>query len=99
MGAACACGAGESASERYAPGGKPLVVEVFPIGSRVHLINYSSFRGLKGTIMAIHMIADALDEPFRFYLIALEGVHVKEPIWFDYTEVELLAPPSVVTFA
>jgi hypothetical protein len=70
-------------------------VEVFPIGSRVRVINYSPFRGLKGTIITIHMIAAALDEPFCFYLIALEGVQLKEPIWFEYTEVELLSHPSI----
>ena len=38
------------------------------------------------------MIA-ALDErPFCFYLVALEGVHIKEPMWFEYHEVELVAP-------
>ena len=38
------------------------------------------------------MIAVTLDEPFCFYLIALEGVHIKEPIWFEYHEVELIEP-------
>jgi hypothetical protein len=58
------------------------------------MTNYSPFRELKGTILTIHMIAAALDEPFCFYLIALEGVQLKEPIWFEYSEVELIAPPS-----
>ncbi len=75
------------------------MVEVFPIGSPVRVTNYSPFRGLKGTILSIHMIAAPGDEPFCFYLIALEGVQVKEPIWFEYTEIELLASPSVVTLA
>ena len=70
-------------------------VEIFPLGSRVRVINYSPFRGLKGTILTIHMIAAALDEPFCFYLIALEGVQLKEPIWFEYTEVEILTQPSI----
>jgi len=72
-----------------------LEVEAFPIGSRVRVTNYSPFRGLKGTILTIHMIATALEEPFCFYLIALEGVQLKEPIWFEYTEVELITPPYV----
>jgi hypothetical protein len=72
-----------------------LGIEVFPIGSRVQVVNYSPLRGLRGTILTIHMIAAPLDEPFCFYLIALEGVQLKEPIWFEYTEVELLTPPSV----
>jgi len=29
-----------------------------------------------------------LDEPFCFYLIALEGSYVKEAVWFHYEEVE-----------
>ena len=72
-----------------------LEVDAFPIGSRVRVTNYSPFRGLKGTILTIHMIATALEEPFCFYLIALEGVQLKEPIWFEYTEVELVAAPHV----
>ena len=70
-------------------------VEVFPIGSRVRVVNYSPFRGLKGTICAVNMIDIDLEEPFCFYLVALEGVQLKEPIWFEYTEVELVAPPHV----
>jgi hypothetical protein len=73
------------------------VIEVFPIGSRVRVTNYSPFRGFKGTILTIHQIAAALDEPFCFYLVALDGVQLKEPIWFEYTEVELISPPSVDT--
>lgn len=38
------------------------------------------------------MIAVTLDEPFCYYLVSLEGVHMPEPIWFEYTEVELVAP-------
>jgi len=36
-----------------------------------------------------------LDEPFCFYLVALEGLHIKEPMWFEYHEVELVAPSHV----
>ena len=39
------------------------------------------------------MIDVDLEEPFCFYLITLEGVQLKEPIWFEYTEVELITPP------
>jgi hypothetical protein len=76
-----------------------LGVEVFPEGSLVWVINDSPFRGLKGTIRSIHMIADDLDEPFCFYLVALEGIYLKEPLWFQYHEVELVAPPSTVPVA
>jgi hypothetical protein len=76
-----------------------LDVEVFPIGSRIRVTNYSPFRGLKGTILTLHMIATALEEPFCFYLIALEGTQMNEPMWFEYTEVELITPPYVETLA
>ena len=56
------------------------------------MANYSPFRGLKGTICAVNLIDIDQDEPFCFYLIALEGVQLKEPIWFEYTEVELITP-------
>ena len=38
------------------------------------------------------MIAEPADEPFCFYLVALDGIHIKEPMWFEYHEVELLVP-------
>ena len=41
------------------------------------------------------MIAVDLDEPCCFYLVALEGVQMKEPLWFEYSEVELVAPSHV----
>ena len=72
-------------------------IEVFPIGSRVRVTNYGPWRGLRGTILTIHMIATPGDESFCFYLVAVEGAQVKEPIWFDYTEVELITPPLVDT--
>lgn len=65
--------------------------DVFPLGSRVQVTNYSPFRGLKGTILTIHMIAAPLDEPFCFYLVALDGVQIKEPVWFKSYEVEPVA--------
>src|SRR2546428_10126947 len=61
----------------------------FAEGSRVRVISYSPFRGLKGTIRIVHCIVP-LDEPFCFYQIELEGAQVKEPVWFAYEEVELL---------
>ena len=81
-------------SENNTIGGQPtLGIEVFPMGSRVRVINYSPLHGLRGTILTIHMIAAPLAEPFCFYLIALEGVQLQEPMWFEYYEVELVGPP------
>ena len=69
-----------------------LEMDVFPIGSRVRVANDSPFRGLKGTILALHMIATPGEPTFCFYLVALDGKHLREPLWFEYHEVELVAP-------
>jgi hypothetical protein len=57
-------------------------------GRRVQITNYSPFRGLKGTIQRIHAIDDEAEEPFCFYLIALDSL--RESIWFEHTEIEFL---------
>jgi hypothetical protein len=56
------------------------------------------FRGLKGTIRTIHVIAPVRgdEKPFCFYKIALEGSSLREPIWFECDEVELITSPSGV---
>lgn len=67
--------------------------QLFPAGSRVRVISYSPFRGLRGTIRTVDTIAGLEgNEPFCFYYIELEGAHIKEPIWFEYGEVELVSP-------
>ncbi len=53
------------------------------------------FRGLNGTIQIADTISDDLEELFCFYLVALEGTQIKEPIWFEHEEVELLTSPLV----
>jgi hypothetical protein len=68
---------------------------VFPVGSRVQVTSYGPFRGLRGTIRAVDPIAVDLEEPFCFYQITLEGAYIREPIWFAYDEVELVAPDTV----
>ena len=68
---------------------------VFPVGTRVQVISYSPFRGLRGTIRTVDTISDDLEEPFCFYQIALDGAFIKEPIWFEFDEVELITPSSV----
>jgi len=64
----------------------------------VRVSSYGPFRGLKGTIRLIHVIAPAREDeqPFCFYKIALEGTSLREPIWFECDEVELIALPSGV---
>jgi len=66
--------------------------EVYPIGSRVRVANDNPFRGLKGTILAIHMISTPGEPIFCFYLVAFDGAHLQVPLWFDYQEVELVMP-------
>lgn len=61
---------------------------VLQAGSRVRVTSYSPFRGLKGTIRTVDTITADLEEPFCFYLVTLDGTHMKEPMWFEYNEVE-----------
>ena len=64
--------------------------DVLPIGSHVRVVNDSPFRGHNGTILAIHMIATPGEPTFCFYLVALEGAQLQEPLWFEYQEVALV---------
>ena len=66
-------------------------LSVFPVGSRVCITSYSPFRGLRGTVRTVHTIADDADDPFCFYLIALDGAHFPEPVWFECTEVAFVS--------
>ena len=64
--------------------------DVYPIGSRVRVAHDSPFRGRKGTILAIHMIAAPGEPTLCFYLVALDGAHLRKPLWFEYQEVALI---------
>jgi hypothetical protein len=66
--------------------------EVYPIGSRVCVANESPLKGRKGTILGIHMIAAPGEPTFCFYLVALDGTQLQDPLWFDCQEVALVAP-------
>jgi hypothetical protein len=68
--------------------------QALPAGSRVRVISYGPFRGLKGTIRKVDTIIADFEEPFCFYLVALDGAYIKEPIWFECDEVELVDCPS-----
>jgi len=68
---------------------------IYPPGSPVQVTSYSPFRGFNGTIQTVDTISDDVEEPFCFYLVALEGTQIKEPIWFEYDEVELITSPLV----
>lgn len=64
--------------------------QALPLGSRVRVVSYGPFRGLKGTIRKVNTIPGLeASEAFCFYLVELEGTHIKEPIWFECDEVEL----------
>ncbi len=73
----------------------PHGVNAFPRGSRVRIISYGPWRGLRGTVCAFNTISSDPDEPFCFYLITLEGAQIQEPVWFEYDEVELISAPLV----
>jgi hypothetical protein len=75
-------------------------MNVFPVGSRVRIMSYGPFRGLRGTIRSVHTIfSPDPQEPFCFYLVALEEAQWKEPVWFEYDEVELISAPFVALAA
>lgn len=70
-------------------------MNVFRVDTRVRVTSYGPFRGLTGTIRTVDLISADLEEPFCFYQIALDGSHIREPIWFEYREVELVAPATI----
>jgi hypothetical protein len=61
--------------------------QIFQTGQRVCVTSYGPFRGLKGTIRVVDTTSSEV-EPFCFYLLDLEGAQTKEPVWFEYDEVE-----------
>jgi hypothetical protein len=72
-------------------GDKTMIYPIFQAGHRVRIASYGPFRGLIGTIRIVDTIID-LAEPFCFYQIELEGAFTKEPVWFEYDEVEPVSP-------
>ena len=64
--------------------------DVFPLGSRVHVANDSPFKGRKGTILAIQMIATPGKPTICFYLVALDGTNLQEQLWFESQGVALV---------
>ena len=61
-----------------------------PLGSCVRVTSYGPFREYWGTVRDVHTIGADLEESFCFYLVALDHGRVKESIWFEYNEVELI---------
>lgn len=71
----------------------------FPIKNRVRVTHYGPYRGLEGTIRLVDEIVDDLEEPYCFYLIALEGASISQPVWFESQEVELIDAPAVLALS
>jgi len=69
---------------------------VLQVGSRVRIVSYSPFRGLRGVITRVDEIpsTSGLSEPLRFYLVRLEGAYIKDPVWFNHEEVEPITSTS-----
>ena len=72
-----------------------MMNQLFPVNSRVRVISYGPFREHRGIVRDVHTIASDFEEPFCFYLIALDGGQMKEPLWFEYDEVELITSSLV----
>lgn len=70
---------------------------VFPTRTRVRVTHYGPYRGLEGTIRFVDELVDDLAEPYCFYLIALEGASLPQPVWFESQEVELIDAPTVLS--
>ena len=71
--------------------GQTMQYPIFQTGHRVRIISYGPFRGLIGTIRIVDAIVE-LVEPICFYLFDLEGTFTKDPVWFEYDEVEPVSP-------
>ena len=72
-----------------------MAAATLEVGYRVCVVSYGPFHGLKGTVKQVHTIADShaahdTDEVFCFYYVALDAVQIKEPVWFQNSEVEPL---------
>lgn len=63
--------------------------DVVSVGSRLRVTSYGPFREHWGTVRDVHTIAADLEEPFCFYLVALDNGQRKEPIRFEHSEVEI----------
>jgi hypothetical protein len=66
-----------------------MTSHILPVGSGVRITSYGPFREHRGTVRDVHTTVADLEEPFCFYLVAFDHRQRKEPLWFDYAEVEL----------
>ena len=70
-----------------------LAATPLPFGNQVRITSHGPCRGLHGTILQIDRILDDLEEPFCFYLVALEKAIFAEALWFEHHEVEFIGTP------
>ena len=64
--------------------------DLFPIGSRVCVVNESPLKGRKGTILAIRMTAAPGEPTSCYYLVALDGAYLLDIQWFEFQEIALV---------
>ncbi len=62
-------------------------LELLEVSSSQPLKKFEVFRGLRGTVQVVDII-DIPDDLHCFYLVTLEGAYTREPVWFEYDEVE-----------
>ncbi len=62
---------------------------VYPIGSRICVVNDGPLRGRKGTILAIRMTATPGKPTFCLYLVALDDAVLLELQWLESQEIAL----------
>lgn len=68
-----------------------MMPDTIPVGSRICIVSYCPFRGLRGTVRLVDMIDTSTNEdPFGFYQIDLEDAQIREPVWFQHDEVALV---------
>ena len=68
-----------------------LEEDVFPLGSRVCVVNDSPLKGSKGTILAIRLNATPGEPTNCLYLVALDEAYLQKPQWFEFQEVAPVA--------
>ena len=69
---------------------------VVPVGSRVRVISYGPFRGLKGTIRRSFRSATIKKIPFVSIRSLWKGVFFPTSIWFACHELELIGFPATM---
>lgn len=80
-------------SEQSPSGTEPLE-GLLEIGNLVYVTSYGPYRGLKGIIRTVDVLAPK-HASSCFYLIALQEGHMKEPVWFIHDDVAVVEGQNV----